>query len=59
MYLGKTYGDWKESNAVAYLATVMSISNSRSAQTHYTLKVGDESKWENYTNGPLNPGDYQ
>lgn len=56
MYLGKTYGEWKESKAVAYLATVMNISDSRSAETRYTLQVGDESKWENYTNGPLDPG---
>ncbi|XP_056906900.1 receptor-type tyrosine-protein phosphatase eta-like [Takifugu flavidus] len=56
MYLGKTYAEWKESKAQAYLATVMSISDLRGAQTNYTLHVGDESKWENYTNGPLDPG---
>lgn len=55
-YLGKTYDEWKESRAPVYLAAVKSISISRSAGIHHTLEVGDESKWEGYTNGVLTPG---
>lgn len=55
MYLGNTYDDWKASQASAYLATVKSISGSRSGETNHTLQVGDESKWEGYTNGALTP----
>lgn len=55
-YLGNTYDEWKESKAAAYLATVKSISDLHRTQSHQTLQVGDESKWENYMNGPLNPG---
>lgn len=54
--LGKTYDEWKKFQAPVYLAAVKSISTSRSAGIHHTLQVGDESKWEGYTNGALIPG---
>lgn len=41
-----------------YLAAVKSISEQeqRSAGINHTLQVGDETKWEGYTNGALIPG---
>ncbi|XP_068595959.1 receptor-type tyrosine-protein phosphatase beta [Brachionichthys hirsutus] len=60
-YLGKTYDQWKAKETPVYLATVREIIlQSRSAESQLSLAVGDESKWEGYTNGLLvTSGKYQ
>uniref|UniRef100_UPI0037E8ED9F receptor-type tyrosine-protein phosphatase eta isoform X2 n=1 Tax=Semicossyphus pulcher TaxID=241346 RepID=UPI0037E8ED9F len=61
-YLGKTYNQWTAGETLAYLATVKEInpSQSRSAATHLSLEVGDDTRWEGYTNGVLQAkGKYQ
>lgn len=59
MYLGNTYNDWKASKAPAYLATVKTISTSRSAANHHTLLVGNGSRWEGYNNALNSGGKYR
>ncbi|XP_022610174.1 receptor-type tyrosine-protein phosphatase eta isoform X3 [Seriola dumerili] len=54
MYLGKTYDQWKAKDTPVYLATIRETSvQSRSGNNHLSIEVGDESKWNGYTNGPL------
>ncbi|XP_071360006.1 receptor-type tyrosine-protein phosphatase beta isoform X5 [Trachinotus anak] len=53
-YLEKTYDQWKEKDATAYLATVrQAIVKSRSGENNLIIEVGDGSTWKGYTNGPL------
>lgn len=52
-YLESTYGQWKEGNTPVYLATVQTISLTRSAGTHLNIEIGDGSTFLDYTNGAL------
>ncbi|XP_056244330.1 tenascin-X isoform X4 [Seriola aureovittata] len=53
-YLGKTYDQWKAKDTPVYLATIRETSvQSRSGDNDLSIEVGDESKWNGYTNGPL------
>lgn len=55
-HLGKTYAQWKAKDTPVYLATVTENTfQPRSEKTHLNIVVGDESKWEGYTNGALDP----
>ncbi|XP_010764284.1 receptor-type tyrosine-protein phosphatase eta-like, partial [Notothenia coriiceps] len=59
--LRKTYSEWKAKPTSVYLATVTEIhSQKRSGESHFNIAVGDESKWNGYTNGALDAnGKYQ
>ncbi len=52
----KTYTNWKEKQCSTFLAVVRKRgqTGSRNAQTQ-TIIIGDETVWEDYTNGELNP----
>ncbi|XP_028263428.1 tenascin-X isoform X3 [Parambassis ranga] len=54
MYLGNTYGDWTKQKAPVYLATVRRTTFTRSSDM--VIIIGDDSTWEGYSNGALNPG---
>ncbi|KAK9516915.1 hypothetical protein VZT92_024823 [Zoarces viviparus] len=60
-YVGKTYKQWQEKNTPVYMATVEeNIFHSRSEVSHRDIVIGDESKWNGYTNGALtSKGKYQ
>ncbi|XP_029290476.1 receptor-type tyrosine-protein phosphatase eta-like isoform X3 [Cottoperca gobio] len=60
-YVGKTYNQWRKKDTPVYLATVTKrLSQSRSGANDLTIEVGDESKWNGYTNGALDAnGKYQ
>ncbi|XP_035521032.1 receptor-type tyrosine-protein phosphatase eta isoform X2 [Morone saxatilis] len=59
-YLGNTYEQWKAKKTSGYLATVTDTnSQTRSGEGTVSIHVGDESKWEGYTNGPLDTGKYK
>lgn len=52
----KTYEDWRAKRCSTFLAVVrkQGQTGSRNAQTQ-TIIIGDETVWEDYTNGELNP----
>ncbi|KAM8750626.1 receptor-type tyrosine-protein phosphatase beta-like isoform 2-T2 [Acanthopagrus schlegelii] len=52
-YLSSTYDQWKKGSTPVYLATVRSITLTRSQATHLSITIGDESKFLDYTNGAL------
>lgn len=52
-YLESTYSQWKEGKTLVYLATVQTISLTRSAGTHLNIEIGDGSTFLDYTNGAL------
>lgn len=52
-YLESTYSQWKEGKTPVYLATVQTISLTRSAGTHLNIEIGDGSTFLDYTNGAL------
>lgn len=52
-YLSSTYDQWKKGSTPVYLATVRSITLTRSQATHLSIEIGDESKFLDYTNGAL------
>ncbi|XP_059191053.1 receptor-type tyrosine-protein phosphatase eta isoform X2 [Centropristis striata] len=53
-YVGKTYAQWQAKDTPVYLAAVRdNIFQSRSAERHLTIEVGNGSKFEGYTNGAL------
>ncbi|XP_049928086.1 receptor-type tyrosine-protein phosphatase eta isoform X2 [Epinephelus moara] len=60
-YLGKTYRQWKAGDTPVYLATVRENElQTRSGESNLIIEVGDESTWEDYTNGVLDAnGKYQ
>ncbi|XP_044047807.1 receptor-type tyrosine-protein phosphatase eta-like isoform X3 [Siniperca chuatsi] len=60
-YLENTYDLWKAGATNVYLATVTKNTfQSRSGENHLSIEVGDETKWEGYTNGALEAsGKYQ
>ena len=60
-YLGKTYSEWKKGDTPVYLATIAkSTFQSRSGENELNVEIGDESKFEGYTNGALDAnGKYQ
>ena len=59
--MGKTYDQWKAGDTSMYLATVKQTNRqSRSTGSNLNIEVGDETKWEGYTNGALDAtGEYQ
>ncbi|XP_039989379.1 receptor-type tyrosine-protein phosphatase eta isoform X2 [Xiphias gladius] len=60
-YLEKTYDQWRAKDTPVYMATVRETNlQSRSGENHLSIEVGNESKWEGYTNGALDAnGKYQ
>ncbi|XP_029379136.1 receptor-type tyrosine-protein phosphatase beta-like isoform X5 [Echeneis naucrates] len=60
-YLDQSYDDWKAGKTQAYLATIMEVDvPSRSTEDNLIMNVGNGSKWNGYTNGPLEAkGRYQ
>lgn len=58
-YLEKNYDQFKNGKSPVYLATLKekNIARSRSGESHLKIEVGDESIWEGYHNGALNPGE--
>ncbi|XP_068578957.1 receptor-type tyrosine-protein phosphatase eta-like [Cebidichthys violaceus] len=53
-YVGKTYKQWQEKDTPVYMATVVENNfQSRSGVDHLSIVIGDESKWNGYTNGAL------
>ncbi|XP_068458580.1 receptor-type tyrosine-protein phosphatase eta-like [Clinocottus analis] len=60
-YVGKTHKQWREKDTPVYMATVIENHfQSRSGAGHLNIEIGNESKWEGYTNGPLEAnGKYQ
>ncbi|KAL7403339.1 hypothetical protein ABVT39_027926 [Epinephelus coioides] len=60
-YLGKTYRQWKAGDTPVYLATVRENElQTRSGESDLIIEVGDETRWEGYTNGVLDAnGKYQ
>ncbi|XP_042268585.1 receptor-type tyrosine-protein phosphatase eta isoform X4 [Thunnus maccoyii] len=53
-YLGKTYQQWSEKSTSVFLATVKDNDFlSRSGESYLIVEIGDESKWNSYTNGAL------
>ncbi|XP_070687308.1 receptor-type tyrosine-protein phosphatase eta-like [Pempheris klunzingeri] len=52
-YLGKTYEQWKASKTPVYLATVQESALQSRGEHDLYIRVGDNSKWAGYTNGPL------
>nr|XP_019957680.1 PREDICTED: receptor-type tyrosine-protein phosphatase eta-like [Paralichthys olivaceus] len=53
-YVGKTYDQWRDDKTPVYLATVRETKlQSRSAGNYLSITVGDETKWEGYSNGAL------
>ncbi|XP_044212573.1 receptor-type tyrosine-protein phosphatase eta isoform X1 [Thunnus albacares] len=53
-YLGKTYQQWSEKSTSVFLATVKDNDfQSRSGESYLIVEIGDESKWNSYTNGAL------
>lgn len=59
--MGKTYNQWKAGETPVYLATVTETAfQSRSGENDLDIEIGDESKFEGYTNGALDAtGKYQ
>ncbi|XP_023207016.1 receptor-type tyrosine-protein phosphatase beta isoform X4 [Xiphophorus maculatus] len=60
-FLVNTYPEWKSKSAIAYLATVMTYTQTiRRSSVTLDFEIGNESKWEGYANGPLDPtGSYK
>ncbi|XP_062245321.1 receptor-type tyrosine-protein phosphatase eta isoform X2 [Platichthys flesus] len=60
-YIGNTYDQWKKGETQIYLATVKETNpQSRSGENHLNIEVGDQTKWNGYTNGALEAtGHYQ
>ncbi|XP_075944930.1 receptor-type tyrosine-protein phosphatase eta-like [Anarhichas minor] len=53
-YVGKTYKQWQQNDTPVYMATVVeNIFQSRSGVSDRDIEIGDESKWNGYTNGAL------
>jgi len=57
-YLEKTYEEWKENSAKAYLATVINNNfQSRRSHEYLEINIANGSTWNDYTNGALNPSE--
>lgn len=58
-YLENNYDQFKDGKAPVYLATLRekNIAQSHSGESHLNLEVGDGTKWNDYCNGALNPGE--
>ncbi|XP_049578499.1 receptor-type tyrosine-protein phosphatase eta isoform X2 [Syngnathus scovelli] len=53
-FLGNTYQQWIDKKTSVYLAIIKDIKGqSRSQENMLSVIIGDGSKWEGYTNGPL------
>ncbi|XP_053283864.1 receptor-type tyrosine-protein phosphatase beta isoform X3 [Pleuronectes platessa] len=60
-YMGNTYDQWRDGDTPMYLATVKETNpQSRSGGNTLDIEVGDQTKWNGYTNGALEAtGQYQ
>ncbi|XP_060931826.1 receptor-type tyrosine-protein phosphatase beta-like isoform X5 [Limanda limanda] len=60
-YMRNTYDQWRAGKTPMYLATVKERNpQSRSGGNHLNIEVGDQTKWNGYTNGALDAtGQYQ
>ncbi|XP_027857464.1 receptor-type tyrosine-protein phosphatase eta isoform X7 [Xiphophorus couchianus] len=60
-FLVNTYHEWKSKSAKAYLATVMTYTQTiRRSSVTLDFEIGNGSKWEGYANDPLDPtGSYR
>ncbi|XP_078113681.1 receptor-type tyrosine-protein phosphatase eta-like isoform X1 [Sander vitreus] len=62
-YVEKNYNQWKAGETPGYMATVNNWTQpiqTRSVESYLNIEIGDESKWNGYTNGALDAtGHYQ